>query len=81
MLIRSDSFRKNQDPTKRRLNNLDELLDFAVGPVTDELYRHLLERDYIQDDPEIVMVTAAPTNVLEHKNSAANPIQVWLMAA
>ena len=53
------------------MDNFDKLIDLAdayVGPVKDELYRILLERDYARDDPEVAMLTAALTNILGHDN-------------
>ena len=53
------------------MDSFDEMMDLAeanVGPVKDEPYRRLLERDYSQDDPEVAMLTAALTNLLGHDN-------------
>ena len=48
------------------MDNFDELMGLAevcAGPITDELYRRLLQRNYAQYDPEVVMLTAALTNI------------------
>ena len=48
------------------MDNFDELMDLPeayVGPVIDELYRRLLERDYAQNDPELAILTAALKNI------------------
>ena len=66
------------------MDNFDELIDLTeiyVGPVIDENYRRLLERDYAQDDPVVPMLTAALTNILGHDNSGDHPTKVLLMAA
>ena len=52
-----------------------------MGPVVDELYLKLLERDYAQYDPKIVMLTAALTNIIGHDNLGDRPREVLLMAA
>ena len=52
-----------------------------MGPVIDETYRRLLEIDNAQDDPELVMLTAALTIILWHDNRVDRPTEVFLMAA
>ena len=63
---------------------LDESMDLAeayVGPNVEELYRRLMERDNAQDDIEVVMLTAALTNILGHDNRGDHPTEVFLMPA
>ena len=63
---------------------LDDLMDLAeayVGPNVDELYRRLMERDNVQDEIEVVMLTGALTNILGHDNRGDHPTAVLLMAA
>ena len=58
------------------MNSFDELMGLAevyVGIVIDELYRRLLERYYIQDYPEVIMLKAALTNILGHENRGTAP--------
>ena len=58
------------------MDNLDEITDSVeayVGPVAVEPYRQLMERDYAQDDPLVVMLTTALTNILEHDSSGDRP--------
>ena len=66
------------------MDNLDELMGLAevyVGPVMDELYLRLLKTDYSQDDPQVVMLTAAlATNSLGNDNRGDRPTKVLLMA-
>ena len=62
---------ENVHSKRTKIDNLDELMGLAVfyvGPVIDELYRKLLERDYAQDDPELVKLTATLTNFLGYDN-------------
>ena len=62
----------------------DDLIDLAeayVWPNVDELYRRLMERDNVQDDIEVVMLTAALTNILGHDNRGDHPTEVLLMSA
>ena len=66
------------------MDNLDELMDLAevyVGPVIDELYRRELETDCAQDDPDVVIMAAALTNILWLDNRGDSPTEVFLMAA
>ena len=66
------------------MDNFAELMDLAeayVEPVIDEFYRRLLERDYVQDDPEVAKLTAALPNILMHDNRENRPTEVLLMAA
>ena len=66
------------------MDNIDKLIFLAeacVGPVIDELYRRLLERDYAQDDPEVAMLTGALTNILGHDNSGDRFKEAILIAA
>ena len=64
--------------------NLDELMDLAeayVGPMVDAIYRRLIERDFAQEDPEVVMLLTALLNILGRDNRADRPTEVLLMAA
>ena len=66
------------------MDNFDKLINLAevyVGPVIDELYLRLLERDYAQDDSQVAMLTAALTNILGHDNREDCPTEVLLMAS
>ena len=65
------------------MDDLDEimgLVEVYVGPDIDELYQRL-ERDYAQDDPEVVMLTAALTKIRGHDNRGDRPTEVLLRAA
>ena len=58
------------------MDNFDKLMDLGevyVGPVIDELYRRLLEIYNIQDDPKVVLLTAALTKILGHDNRGYPP--------
>ena len=46
----------------------------------DELYSRLLERNYAQDDPEVVSLTAALVNFLGHDNREDRSTESLLMA-
>ena len=68
------------------MDNLDlnELMDLAedyVGPVIDAIYRRLMKRDFALEDPEVVMLLTALTNILGHDNRGDRPTEVLLMAA
>ena len=46
--------------------DLDELMDLAEayeGPVIDAIYRRLMDRDFALEDPEVVMMLVALTNI------------------
>ena len=58
-----------------------DLAEANVGPVIDDLYRKLLERDNVQDAPEVAMLTAVLTNILGNDNRGDCPTEVLLMAA
>ena len=49
--------------------------------ILDQFYRRLVERVYAQDDPEVVFLTTALTNILGHDNRGDPPTEVLLMAA
>ena len=57
------------------------MADADLGPVIDELFCRLLERDYAQNDPKVTMLTAALINILGHKNRGDRPTEVLLMVA
>ena len=64
--------------------DLDELMDLAgayVGPMIDKIYRWLMDRDFALEDPELVMMLVALTNILGHDNRGDRPTEVLLMAA
>ena len=64
--------------------NLDELMDLAeayVGPMTNAIYRRLMDRDFALEDPEVVMLLTALINILGHDNRGDRPTEVLLMAA
>ena len=66
------------------MDNFDELVDLSevyVGPELDELYRRLLERNYAQEDIEVITLTAALVNILGHDNRGERPAEVLLIAA
>ena len=47
--------------------DLNELMDFAeayVGPMIDAIYRRLIDREFALEEPEVVMLLAALTNIL-----------------
>ena len=71
---------------KNRMDNfnLDEFMDLAeayVGPMVDAVYRRLMERDFALEDPDVVMLLTALTNILGHDNRGDRPTEVLLMAA
>ena len=49
--------------------------------VIGKLYGRLLERDYAQDDPKVVMLTPALANILGHDNCGDTTMEVLLRAA
>ena len=64
--------------------DLNELMDYAeayVGPVIDANYHRLMDRNFALEDPEVVMLLAALTNILRHDNRGNRPTEVLLMAA
>ena len=68
------------------MNNFDwdELMDLAkayVGPVTDVIYCPLMDRDFAVEDPEMVLLLFALTNILGPDNRGDIPTEVLLMAA
>ena len=56
-----------------------DLVQAYFGPVIDNFYRALMERDYTQDDPEGRMLTAALTNILRLENRGDRSTEVLLM--
>ena len=63
---------------------MDELMDLAeayVGPMTNAIYRRLMDRDFALEDPEVVMLLTALINILGHDNRGDRPTEVLLMAA
>ena len=58
-----------------------ELAEAYLAPVIIELCRRLLERDYAQADPEVVMLTAILTNILWHDHIGDRPTEVLILAA
>ena len=56
------------------------LTDASVGPMIDVIYRRLMGRDFALEDPEVVMLLAALTNILGHDNRGDHPTEVLLMA-
>ena len=63
--------------------NLIELTDLAeayAGPMVDAIYRRLMDRDFVLEDPEVVMLLNALINILGH-NRGDPPTEVLLMAA
>ena len=66
------------------MENFDKLVDLTevcVRPDIDELYRRLLERNYAQEDIEVVMLTAALMKILGHDNRGERPAEVMLIVA
>ena len=64
--------------------NLVDLMDLAeayVGPMTNAIYRRLMDRDFTLEDPEVVMLLTALINILGHDNCGDRPTEVLLMAA
>ena len=64
--------------------DLDELMDLAesyVGLMIDAIYRRLIDLDFALEDPEVVMMRVALTNILGHDNRRYHPTEVLLMAA
>ena len=58
-----------------------DLVEAYKGPVIDAIYRPLMERDFALEDPEVVMLLAALTNILGHGNRRDRPTEVFLMDA
>ena len=58
-----------------------DLAEAYVGPMIDEIYRRLMDRDFALKDPEIIMLLAALINILGHDNRGDRPTEVLLMAA
>ena len=46
------------------LNDYMDLAEAYVGPMIDAIYRRLMDRDFALEDPEVVMLLAALTNIL-----------------
>ena len=40
------------------LNELMDLAEAYIEPMIDAIYRRLLDRDFAQDDPEVIMFLA-----------------------
>ena len=47
----------------------------------DAIYRRLMDRDFALEDPEVIMLLVALTNILGHDNRGDRPWKVLLMAA
>ena len=62
---------------------LDELKDLAEawGPMVDAIYRRLMDRDFALEDPEVVMLLTALTNILGNDNGGDRTTEVLLIAA
>ena len=63
------------------LNELMDLADAYVGLMIDAIYRRLIDRDFALENPEVVILLAALTNILGHANRGDCPTEVLLMAA
>ena len=63
------------------LNELMDLAEAYVGPVIDAIYRRLMDQDFALEDPEVVVLLVALTNILGHDNRGDRPTEVFLMAA
>ena len=63
------------------MNEYMDLAEAYVGPMIDAIYRRLMDRDFAQEDPEVVMLLAALLNILGHDNRGGRPTEVLLMAA
>ena len=64
--------------------NLDESMDLAevyVEPMVDAIYRRLTDRDFALEDPEVVMLLTAVTNILGHDNRGDRLTEFLLMVA
>ena len=48
------------------LKDIKELAEAYVGPVIHAIYRRLMDQDFAMEDPEVVMLLAALTNILRH---------------
>ena len=66
------------------MDNFIELMDLTedyVETVINDLRRRLREREYVQDDPEVVMLTTALTKNLGLDNPGDHPTVVLVIAA
>ena len=62
------------------MKKLMDLAEAFVGPVIDAIYCQLMNRDFALEDPEVVMLLVALTNILGHDNRGNRPTEVLLMA-
>ena len=62
------------------MKKLMDLAETYVGPVIDAIYCQLMNRDFALEDPEVVMLLVALTNILGHDNRGNRPTEVLLMA-
>ena len=62
------------------LNECMDLAEAYVGPMIDAIYRRLMDRDFVLQDPEVIMLLAALKNILGHDNRGDCPTEVLLMA-
>ena len=58
-----------------------DLAEAYVGPMIEANYRRLMDRDFVLEDPEVVMLLATLINILGHGNHGDCPTEVFLMAA
>ena len=63
------------------LKDIKELAEAYVGPVIHAIYRRLMDQDFVMEDPEVVMLLAALTNILRHDNRGDRSKEVLLIAA
>ena len=63
------------------MNELLGLAEAYIGPMTDAIYRRLMDRDFALEDPEVVILLVALINILGHDNHWDRPTQVLMVVA
>ena len=61
-------------------NELMDLAEAYVGPVIDAIYHQLMDRNFALEDPEVVMLVVALTNIFGHDNCGNRTTEALLMA-
>ena len=56
-----------------------DLAEAYEGPVIDAIYRQLMNLDFALEDPEVIMLLAALTNISGHDDRGDYPTEVFLM--
>ena len=79
--MQTDNQTESNETDNFDLNELMDLADAYKGPVIDAIYRRLMDRDFAVEDPEVIMLLVALTNILGHDSCGDRPTEVLLMAA